>query len=97
MKKLTILLLLPSLLLAYQPSVRAPEIALLTHPAEPKPTEVIAVVPAVVIGAVAIGVIAWGGLKIANRIMDIWAQKATNAAPIEFTLQGSFDGEESGQ
>jgi len=99
MKKLTILLLLPSVMLAYQPAVRAPEILLVTHRPEPQPTEVIAVVPAVVIGAVVIGGLAWAGLKVANRIINIWERKVTNSPPagVVFTLQGSFEGEESGQ
>lgn len=99
MKKIA-LILLPSLLLAYEPAhAPEPEILLLTHPVEPKPTEVIAIVPAVAIGAVVVGGLAWAGLKVANRIMDIWERQVTNKPPagVRFTLQGSFEGEESGQ
>lgn len=101
MKKNIILLLLPSLLLAYQPTQPPePHIALVTQPLEePKPTEVIGLVPAVAIGAVVVGGIAWVGIKVANKIMNIWERQATNVPPpgVVFTLQDNYDGEESGQ
>jgi len=101
MKKTAIIILLPSLLLAYQPTQPPePHIALVTQPMEePKPTEVIGLVPAVAIGAVVVGGIAWVGLKVANKIMNIWERQATNVPPpgVVFTLQDNFEGEESGQ
>ena len=100
MKK-TILFLIPSVMLAaYQPTQPPePHIALVTQPLEePKPTEVIGLVPAVAIGAVVVGGIAWVGLKVANKIMNIWERQATNVPPpgVVFTLN-EFEGEESGQ
>lgn len=101
MKKTAILLLLPSLLLAYQPTQPPePHIALVTQPGdEPKPTEVIGIVPAVAIGAVVVGGIAWVGLRVANRIIGLWEKQVTNTPPpgVVFTLQPDFEGEESGQ
>ena len=100
MKKTLVLLLTPILLLAYQPTQPPePHIALVTQPLEePKPTEVIGLVPAVAIGAVVVGGIAWVGLKVANKIMNIWERQATNVPPpgVVFTLN-EFEGEESGQ
>jgi len=101
MKKNVILLLLPSLLLAYQPTQPPePHIALVTQPLEePKPTEVIGIVPAVAIGAVVVGGIAWVGLRVANRIIGLWEKQVTNSPPpgVVFTLQDNYEGEESGQ
>jgi hypothetical protein len=99
MKKLTLLLLLPSLLLAYQPA-HSPDILLVTQPLKSvEPTPQMGLVPAVAIGAVVVGGVAWFGLRIANRIMGIWEKQATNAPPpgVVFTMQDNYDGEESGQ
>lgn len=75
-KKLSIALLIPSLLLfARQPL--APDVQIQTT-STPEPTPAVAVVPAVIGGALVVGGLAWLGIKIADAIMNAWERHLTN-------------------
>lgn len=88
MKKLAISILLPAMLLAYQPA-DPPPVALATL--QPQPV----FWPVVIGGVVVVGGAGFLGIKLINGMLRQWEHKITNGAPDE--VQFTFDGEESGQ
>jgi hypothetical protein len=90
MKKHILILLIPSLLLAFQPPVLSPGIASVTPP-EPKPQ--IGVVAGVAIGAAIVVGVGWLGFRVAHKIMNIWEKQVTNSPPpgVVFTLPPQLD------
>lgn len=88
MKKLAISILLPALLLAYQPP-NPPPVTLASL--QPQPV----FWPAVIVGAAVVGGAGWVGIKIVNKILEIHEHRITNGAPDQIVF--TFDGEESGQ
>jgi hypothetical protein len=91
MKKHILILLIPSLLLAFQPPVLSPGIASITPP-EPKPQS--GVVAGVAIGAAIVVGVGWLGFRVAHKIMNIWEKQVTNQPPpgVVFTLPPVLDG-----
>lgn len=98
MKKLLLSLLLPSLLLAYQPAsppavqLRPPPVLLLTQPPDLQPTQVVAIIPAVVIGGAILFGVARGGIWIWSKALGAWEHHLTNSPPQGIGWQ--FTGEE---
>lgn len=98
MKKL-LPLLLASSLLAYQPA-NPPMVV--TAPRTLQPEAMVGPLAALVVGGAVVGGGLWVGIKLFKAVKNIEGirnRQMTNGVPADvvFTLQGSFDGEESGQ
>lgn len=87
MKKLLISILLPAMLLAYQPAdpPHVPTVTLASL--QPQPV----FWPAVIIGAAAAGGAGWVGIKIINKILQIHEHRITNGVPEEVVFTFAED------
>ncbi len=91
MKKLLITIAICGSVLAYQPAA-PPPVLLSASLDDLHPTHVMAIIPAVVVGAVVVGGVAWAGLRIVNKVLDVWEHQITNAPVdhIAFTLTDEY-------
>ena len=87
MKKALLSVLLPGLLLAYQPASPAP--VFLTHVNEPTGQRVIW--PLIIGGAVAIGIAGGGGIWFWNKILNVQEHLLTNSPPQGVAWQFTTD------
>lgn len=84
MKKLTLTLLLPAMLLAYQPA-DPPPVALATL--QPQPV----FWPVIIGGVVVVGGAGFLGIKLINKILQIHEHRITNGAPDEVRFTWAED------